>query len=225
MDMADLAKPQVIRSHAYRTGRNKGSFILDVSSRKEGDSTINSLIPKQYSACRGAANFREGGRRLYEVNIALVMVLNPMNSPPLVSPSSSLMNLRLASLIHSPYMARSWMLASILKLPLVCLWAPVMQSWKSRKIPTFHLSRLSPKSSHGLVLTMDSSPPGTVCRNTASTVIKMAMCAPTVPLPVLSASVSRAINLVILSPTVASLTAPPLVVVVRVLSQMSGFIP
>ncbi|SAL98679.1 hypothetical protein, partial, partial [Absidia glauca] len=61
--------PPVIRSNAWRTGRKAGSFFLDLTSRKEGDSIVNRLLLQQFSSCRGTAPHREGGRRLLEVNI------------------------------------------------------------------------------------------------------------------------------------------------------------
>ncbi|SAL96024.1 hypothetical protein, partial, partial [Absidia glauca] len=69
MDESESTPATLIKSHAWRTGRNPGSFFLDISTRKEGDSIINRLLLSQYSACRGASAFKEGSRRLYEVNI------------------------------------------------------------------------------------------------------------------------------------------------------------
>ncbi|CAO3588798.1 unnamed protein product [Absidia cylindrospora] len=62
-------KKTSIRTTAWRTGRNSGSYFLDISSRSEGDSIIFQLIKEQFPSCRGAAPFREGGRRLLEVNL------------------------------------------------------------------------------------------------------------------------------------------------------------
>ncbi|ORZ02083.1 hypothetical protein BCR42DRAFT_444367 [Absidia repens] len=59
----------VIRTKLFRNGRNDGSFFLDVSSRPETESTLFQMILKLYPACRGAAPFRDGGRRFLEVNL------------------------------------------------------------------------------------------------------------------------------------------------------------
>ncbi|ORZ06210.1 hypothetical protein BCR42DRAFT_397853 [Absidia repens] len=59
----------IIRTRLFRTGRNDGSFFVDVSSRPESESALFQLILKQFPSCRGAAPFREGRRRFIEVNL------------------------------------------------------------------------------------------------------------------------------------------------------------
>lgn len=69
MDESDTPVPTTLQSNVWKTGSNSGSFFLDISSRKEGDSIIYRLILAQFSSCRGALPNREGGRRLLEINI------------------------------------------------------------------------------------------------------------------------------------------------------------
>ncbi|ORZ04237.1 hypothetical protein BCR42DRAFT_398732 [Absidia repens] len=69
----------VIRTKLFRNGRNEGSFFFDVSSRPKPESTLFQKILSQYPACRGAAPFRDGGRRFLEVN------LNPSNNKEAMS--------------------------------------------------------------------------------------------------------------------------------------------
>ncbi|ORZ05584.1 hypothetical protein BCR42DRAFT_443594 [Absidia repens] len=52
---ATPAPTSTIRTTTWRTGRNDGSYFLDLSSRSEGDSIIFQLIKKQFPSCRGAA--------------------------------------------------------------------------------------------------------------------------------------------------------------------------
>ncbi|ORY99660.1 hypothetical protein BCR42DRAFT_497306 [Absidia repens] len=55
---------KITRTKIYRNGRNDGSFFIDVSSRPEPESTLFQKILSQYPA-----PFRDGGRRIIEVNI------------------------------------------------------------------------------------------------------------------------------------------------------------